>query len=547
MIGEESELLSSKPLCGLLNVILSREMWMYKRVSITMLLFILQTLIFLVSCNSELDVSSEVITPDESQVLFDTTPVGVSSATPSSTRNSIATSVDNVFPSNTATPASTPTEDVIELSSEGPWVVYQEENGQLYAINSDGTSTNQLNVVADGWLKPYEGSLSNGLLAVMVEGEGALSQSIDIIFIEFPSLEVKRRISLLSYWESVGDFDSGPEGPYGGIMSEPRWSPNGRYLAFVGSIDGPSADLYVYDSTLDQVRRLSSGKNHAEDPLWSSNGHWIVHKEVSHFHGPTVESLWAASIDGKDVKWLFSPETSWDIWILEWVGEDSFISILRNAGGEKTIRYVDISNGTATMLFSQHLFTVPSVDPSTGVVAFSPMLGVLDEDPILNENGIYLVSPFSMNPKVVIEDVLGGRWDNGMGQFITHENCGDDPSSFIVFNSEGRTSCEILKRNEISPGGHWRLEFDAPPFELSSEINVFDLNDNPIGVVPGIKDGEVFWVSNETGFFMIEDHSLYHIELPSLEVFLVDTNVASEGRYLFLAPRNLPKLTFVDN
>ncbi|MEA1978119.1 MAG: hypothetical protein U9N80_09500, partial [Chloroflexota bacterium] len=75
---------------------------------------------------------------------------------------------------------------------------------------------------------------------------------------------------------------------------------------------------------------------------------------------------------------------------------------------------------------------------------------------------------------------------------------------------------------------------------------VFDLNDNLIGVIPDIKDGEIFWVPDETGFFILEDHSLYHVELPSLEVLHVDTNVVSEGRYLYLAPRSLPKLTFVD-
>ena len=518
---------------------------MPKRLSITMFLFFLSLFIFLGSCNPKHDDAVEVLTPVESQSLFNPTPVAKATVKPSSTSTLVTTSTEDGTPFNTLTQTSIPIEDVMELSSVGPWLVYQKENGQLYAVNADGTSINPLGVFAYGWSEPYEGSLSNGLLAVVVEGEGGLSQSVDIILIEFPSLEVKRRISLLAYWESTGDFDTSSEGTYSGIMSEPKWSPNGRYLAFVGSIDGPSADLYVYDSTFDQIRRLSTGDNHAEDPLWSPNGNWVIHQEVSE-DGWIVESLWAASIDNKEVKWLFSPETGWDIWILEWVGDDSFISIYRNAGGEKTIRYVDISKGTMAMLYSQHLHWAPAVDPTTGVVAFSPMLGVIGEDPILKENGIYLVSAFRMNPKVVIEDIWGSRWDKGTGQFITFEQCGDDPNSFIVFNSEGRTSCEILKRNDISPHSRWRLEFDAPHYESSSEIIVFDINSNLIGVVPGIKDGEVLWVPNETGFFILEDHSLYYIELPSLEVLLVDTDVISEGRDLYLAPPNLPKLTFVD-
>lgn len=246
---------------------------MSKRVSITMLLCFLSLFIFLGSCNPEHDVTVEVLTPVESQPLFNPTPDDVTPATPSSTSTLEATSTEASIPLYTLTPTYIPIEDVIGLSSEGPWFVYQKENDQLYAVNADGTSVNPLGVFAYGWSKPYVGSLSNGLLAVMVDGEGELSHSVDIIHIEFPNLEVKRRISLLAYGESTGDFDTGPEGPYSGIMSEPRWSPDGRYLAFVGSIDGPSADLYIYDSTINQIMRLSSGNNHAEDPLWS--GLWI--------------------------------------------------------------------------------------------------------------------------------------------------------------------------------------------------------------------------------------------------------------------------------
>ncbi len=442
---------------------------MSKRVSITMLLCFLFLFIFLGSCNPEHDDVIEALTPDVSQLLFNPTPGAVATAIPSSTSTIVTTSTEASIPFNTLTPTPIPIEDVIRLSPEGPWLVYQKENDQLYAVNADGISANPLRVFAYGWSKPYVGSLSNGLLAVMVEGEGELSHSVDILLIEFPSLEVKRRISLLAYGESTGDFDSGPEGPYSGIMSEPRWSPDGRYLAFVGSIDGPSADLYVYDSTFDQIRRLSSGKNHAAHPLWSPNGHWVTHRELS-ADGMSVESLWAASVDGKEMEWLFSPEQGWEPWILEWIGDDSFISIMRSAGGEQIIRYVDISNGTVAILFPEYLHGAPSVDPKTGVIAFSPTLGVLGVDPILKENGIYLVSAFSMNPKMVIEDIWGSRWDKGTGQFFTYEQCGDDLNAFIVFNSEGRTSCEILKRNDISPYGRWRLEFDAPHFKSSSEI-----------------------------------------------------------------------------
>lgn len=45
------------------------------------------------------------------------------------------------------------------------------------------------------------------------------------------------------------------------IMSrwyKPLWSPDGRYLAIVGAIEGPSSDLYVFDTQTQRFQRLTS-------------------------------------------------------------------------------------------------------------------------------------------------------------------------------------------------------------------------------------------------------------------------------------------------
>lgn len=442
---------------------------------------------------------------------------------------------------------STPTETPIGLSSQGPWLIYQKEDHLLYAVNADGTTITPIGDFSDGMYPyPYTGSESSGLLAAMSKGE--YSASLDLVLIEFPSLQQKRIIALQSYWESEIENDPDSDHPPSPTLSEPKWSPDGRQLAFVASIDGPSLDLYLYDVTLDQIQRLSSGANHAARPHWSPNGEWIVHEEVSEFTGWLVESIWAASTDGEEMKWLFTPESRREPWILEWVGEDSFICILRSPGDIRVIRHVDISNGVVTILFPQNLLTIPAIDPNTGVVAFSPMLGVANVEPILHQNGIYIISLQSKEPLLIVQDMWGSYWDRGTDQFVTPNTCDEEPDGYIVFDSEGDTSCEPLQRIEKSPTNRWQLVFDSHPFihEDSTQIRVFDQSGNQVGIVPNIKKGDVYWLSDESGFFITEDDTLYHVELPSLNVRIVDRNVVPDYPYYFLTPRRLPYLTLVN-
>ena len=69
-----------------------------------------------------------------------------------------------------------------------------------------------------------------------------------------------------------------------------KWSPDGRYLAFIAAIDGPSSDVYSYDLQTGQINRLTDGPNQAANLSWSPDSKWIVHEEVEEFrHGRRLE------------------------------------------------------------------------------------------------------------------------------------------------------------------------------------------------------------------------------------------------------------------
>jgi hypothetical protein len=59
-----------------------------------------------------------------------------------------------------------------------------------------------------------------------------------------------------------------------------RWSPNGELLAFIGQMQDNHADLYLYDTTTQQLTNLTSSIDFTNDLLnlsdWSPDGQWLA-------------------------------------------------------------------------------------------------------------------------------------------------------------------------------------------------------------------------------------------------------------------------------
>jgi WD40-like Beta Propeller Repeat len=79
------------------------------------------------------------------------------------------------------------------------------------------------------------------------------------------------------------------------------WSPDARYLAFSGAIEGPSSDVYVYDTTNGQVRRLTSGPEEIVKIAWSPDGEWIMHGSATWVGMGSFLTNHAVRVDGSAV------------------------------------------------------------------------------------------------------------------------------------------------------------------------------------------------------------------------------------------------------
>ncbi|HEU5344769.1 MAG TPA: hypothetical protein VFU60_10515, partial [Ktedonobacterales bacterium] len=57
--------------------------------------------------------------------------------------------------------------------------------------------------------------------------------------------------------------------------SSPRWSPDGRTLAFISDREDETAQLYLLPLDGGDARRLTLTRRGASEPFWSPDGAWI--------------------------------------------------------------------------------------------------------------------------------------------------------------------------------------------------------------------------------------------------------------------------------
>jgi dipeptidyl aminopeptidase/acylaminoacyl peptidase len=214
--------------------------------------------------------------------------------------------------------ASPKTEPVdMGLQPDAPWLIISTKTG-LWAANMDGT--NLISLLKKSYLSiNLHRAVSSPAhqIAVLTSGKDYY-HGLALNLISLPNGKVKK-ITNLSTPDTEPEMATGPGDPaleaMRAISEEPSyaWSPDGKKLAFIGALDEPKADLYIYDLANQNIQRVSQDDGQDYLPSWSPDGKYILYFEAESFGtgaGSSMKGAWVAAADGSGAELLYTPKSS---------------------------------------------------------------------------------------------------------------------------------------------------------------------------------------------------------------------------------------------
>jgi WD40 repeat protein len=297
-----------------------------------------------------------------------------------------------------------------------------------------------------------------------------------------------------------------------GIYSA-AWSPDSRYLAFAGEMDGPSSDLYVYDLYDQSIRRLSSGPKNivsVGDPAvrWSPDGKWIVYTSSYRVDEGTTVSVYAARPDASAFR-EFPGEVSG---VGGWISPSSFV--LYNSGngiGGYGRVLADLESGSTASIWP-----CPSadwaLDPERMEILVYQQYGIPDW-PGCGTAGLYLKS-----------------LRTGAVRLLTAINCAEDCSeSGVLFLGQGERRYLFIRNgvgtHAVAADGKITLIQDADFSPVVSPdrqwvafsgggLRLMDAGGEFSDWLDGKTTGTVNWRPDSKGFLFDSNGGLYFVSLP---------------------------------
>jgi hypothetical protein len=411
---------------------------------------------------------------------------------------------------------------------EGPWLLIEAEDG-MWAVNPDGSGltylTDEIPISAQDMRESV--SPRGGAFALVTTTDPLNMTNLTLKLLHLPDGELEIVTPLTS-----DETEPGPDALPGsedyevvfGLsgMHNLDWSPDGDQLAFMGAMDGPSSDLYVYTLDSGEITRLTDGPSQGIRPTWSPDGAYIVHAGVGSFGtgaGYDVQGIWAAEPDGSSVVTLYPiPEESGDEEILGWVSPRRFLVYTWNVVcGTKNLRVYDIDSGKTVVLWKD-FFSNVIFSPQTQTALVNVDEWTVDCNPGGSE-GSFLLQPGQAMPLKVLD--FGSYWMDWY------------PSAgvYLVKNE--------AQMFEVWPDGEVRRLADAPGADLpavSTDGRMWAFAESPQGDSPGLWLGEfgnetelifpqasrdVTWAPGGEGFFFFSESGLYFAPAPSFEPVLI--------------------------
>ncbi len=291
------------------------------------------------------------------------------------------------------------------LTVDGSWWVIAAEDG-MYGVKADGTDLTKLSdqVIYASMMGPFfEAAPSGGHLAYT---QWDTMSDEETLYLLTPSSKETKVISSLS--SAVGPIYQGDPffeaREYLSSEVGVAWSPDGQKLAFVGFIDDPTMDLYLYSVDDDSITRLTDGTTPTLRPIWSPDGKYISHHGVPGLltgSGPVVDSLWVARADGfGDRKLLDATEGAQESTIA-WIDNDQLIVYSYDLGSFN-LRIINVETGSEEVLWKDYFSNV-AMDSGMGALLLGVDQYAAKRNPDLLQ-GLFLIQVDGAPAWRIVED-----------------------------------------------------------------------------------------------------------------------------------------------
>jgi hypothetical protein len=280
-------------------------------------------------------------------------------------------------PTPTNTPAPT------SLNATRPFIMLKGQGG-IWITNPDGSfPTRVSDVQVQGDLRQAI-SPAGDRIALVVQNE----KGLDLVLVNIPGGETETIAHLISITQS--EEYANPTSPKAFATYAIRdidsiaWQPGeGRLLAFIGAINGPTSDLYMYDTQTKEIKQLTSGPSQAILPTWSPDGQYILNYGVSSvppFGGAIapynqLDGVWAVHVpDGKIISLPKSKGNRPHF--VGWQDDSHYITYDSDEKCDSTnLRSVNVASGETKPLMDYSFYSFIALSPENGALLFSSAAG----------------------------------------------------------------------------------------------------------------------------------------------------------------------------
>ena len=343
-------------------------------------------------------------------------------AKPSPSATAIPATSTPTITSSPIPPTATNTAEPVGLNATGPYILFRAHSG-LWVANPDGSFATMLtdydlNTAIDlhHFVSP------KGDRVALVESNDA---GMDLVVVDIPGGSTEK-ISHLIDSQAPEDFSAINANAFATYAirdyESVAWQPgDGRLLAFIGAINGPTADLYVYDTQTKEITQLTDGPSQAVLPVWSPDGQYILHFGVSWvppFGGAIgganqLDGVWAVRVE--DGKIITLPKNEGNTpHFLGWLDDSHYITYDSGECSSENLHSVDVVSGVRASLMQASFYYYIDYSPENGNIMFSSADGC---ESSMGEGIFLLPAGETMPAKVYDQRAWGIEWMPESGVF----------------------------------------------------------------------------------------------------------------------------------